>query len=54
MKKIVILSFFLLIFSTLKSQKYDIKGILTDTLGESLIAATVMLMDRDSTLIEFN
>ncbi len=37
----------------LSAQKYNINGIITDTTGMPLIAATVMLMDRDSILLEY-
>ncbi|MBC7884212.1 MAG: outer membrane beta-barrel protein [Saprospiraceae bacterium] len=37
----------------LSAQKYNIKGVIRDTLGDPLIAATVMLMDKDSILIEY-
>ena len=35
------------------AQKYNIKGTIQDTLTEPLIAATVMLLDMDSVLVEF-
>jgi len=38
---------------SVSSQKYDVRGIITDTLSEPLVAATVMLMDKDSILIEY-
>ena len=52
--KITFAIFFLLLFENIAiAQKYDIKGIIKDTLGEPLVAATVMLMDQDSILIEY-
>lgn len=35
------------------SQKYDIKGVVKDTLGQALVAATIMLLDKDSILIDY-
>ena len=35
------------------AQKFDIIGTIKDTLGQPLIAATVMLMDKDSLLLEY-
>jgi len=51
-------SFFLLlvIFSSLnlKGQDYKISGVVEDTLGNALIASTVLLLEKaDSTLVEF-
>ena len=34
-------------------QNLEVKGMITDTLGNPLIAASVMLLERDSTLVEF-
>jgi hypothetical protein len=53
--KDTIFSFIFLVLSSvaLSAQKYEVKGIIQDTLGEPLIAATVMLMDKDSILIEY-
>lgn len=51
--KTIILSCFTLMSFCLCAQKYDIKGIITDTTNMPLIAATVMLMDQDSILIEY-
>lgn len=50
-----ILSFSMLIAFSFHStaQKYDIRGVIKDTLGETLIAATVLLMDQDSIMLEF-
>jgi hypothetical protein len=42
-----------MIFNAVNAQKYDIKGVIQDTLNEPLVAATVMLMDKDSILIEY-
>ncbi|MGB4959764.1 MAG: outer membrane beta-barrel protein [Saprospiraceae bacterium] len=53
MKKLLFFSLLLLCSFTVQSQKYDVKGIIKDTLGQPLIAATVMLMDVDSILIEY-
>ncbi len=52
MKKLV----FLLIMManvSLFAQKYNIKGTIQDTLNEPLIAATVMLLDVDSVLVDY-
>ena len=35
------------------AQKFDVIGTIKDTLGQPLIAATVMLMDKDSLLLEY-
>ena len=51
--RMVCLSSFIFLNIFLSAQKYDIKGVIKDTLGEPLIAATVMLMDKDSILIEY-
>lgn len=51
--KNLFLILFTLINVSLVAQKYDIKGIITDTTGMPLISATVMLMDQDSILIEY-
>jgi Outer membrane protein beta-barrel family/CarboxypepD_reg-like domain len=51
--KIIVTTFITLISICLSAQKYDIKGIVTDTINMPLIAATVMLMDQDSILIEY-
>ncbi|MEZ4909587.1 MAG: outer membrane beta-barrel protein [Saprospiraceae bacterium] len=40
-------------YITTSGQKYDIKGALIDTLQNPLVAATVMLMDHDSILIDY-
>jgi hypothetical protein len=53
MKKVISISFFAVFINVIYAQKYDIKGVITDTLNEPLIAATVMLMDKDSILIEY-
>jgi hypothetical protein len=53
MKRVISISFFTLLINVIYAQKYDIKGVITDTLNEPLIAATVMLMDKDSILIEY-
>lgn len=53
MKRVISISFFTLLINLIYAQKYDIKGVITDTLNDPLIAATVMLMDKDSMLIEY-
>lgn len=50
---LLICSIFLLSIFNLAAQKYNIKGKLTDTLNDPLISATVLLLETDSTLIEF-
>ncbi len=49
------LAFILIMIASMPlfAQKYNIKGSLKDTLSEPLIAATVMLLDMDSVLVEF-
>lgn len=51
-----ILTLFMIVISAMNanSQKYNIKGKLTDTLNDPLISATVLLLEIDSTLIEFS
>lgn len=34
-------------------KNYDIKGIVTDTLGETLLGSTIMLLDMDSVYVDF-
>lgn len=53
MKKVIFCVIIASFFSTISAQKYDIKGVITDTLNDPLVAATVMLMDKDSILIEY-
>lgn len=53
MRKIVSLLLFLCLYFTAGSQKYDVTGTLTDTTGQPLIAATVMILDTDSILIDY-
>lgn len=53
MQKNIYIFFFLSFFTSSFAQKYNVTGILTDTSGLPLIAATVMLMDADSVLIEY-
>ncbi|MBK6783772.1 MAG: carboxypeptidase regulatory-like domain-containing protein [Saprospiraceae bacterium] len=53
MRKIFTISLFLIFYFSAHSQKYEVTGTLTDTSGLPLIAATVMLMDADSVLIEY-
>ncbi len=44
----------LTIFSLhISAQSSNIKGILTDTLNSPLVSATILLLDKDSTLIEY-
>jgi hypothetical protein len=38
---------------SLSAQRSNIKGMVQDTSGNPLIAATVMLLDKDSTLVDF-
>ncbi|MBK8854887.1 MAG: outer membrane beta-barrel protein [Saprospiraceae bacterium] len=53
MRKIFTISLFLIFYFSAHSQKYEVTGTLTDTSGLPLIAATVMLMDADSVLLEY-
>ncbi len=53
MQKNIYIFLFLSFFTSAFAQKYNVTGILTDTSGLPLIAATVMLMDADSLLIEY-
>ncbi|MBK9581670.1 MAG: hypothetical protein IPO48_07165 [Saprospiraceae bacterium] len=51
-----IISFLIVSFCVsmwLSPKKFDIIGTIKDTLGQPLIAATVMLMDKDSLLLEY-
>ncbi len=38
---------------TYGQKNYDIKGIVTDTLGEPLLGSTIMLLDMDSVYVDF-
>lgn len=54
MKSPQLILLFLCLFGTLKAQKIDLTGSITDTLNEPLIGATVMLLSaKDSVLIKF-
>ncbi|MCB9310741.1 MAG: outer membrane beta-barrel protein [Lewinellaceae bacterium] len=53
MKNIFSLIVLLLLSLVTQAQRYEVKGTLQDTLGEPLIAATVMLMDMDSILLDY-
>jgi len=53
MKSTILYFIFILLTFQALAQKYDIKGIITDTSGTPLIFATVMLMDMDSILLDF-
>lgn len=53
MKRVIALFFLMFFGFSLSAQRYDIKGVVTDTTGIPLLAATIMLMDIDSILIEF-
>ncbi|MBK9255145.1 MAG: outer membrane beta-barrel protein [Saprospiraceae bacterium] len=53
MIRTIVIALFVFTGCVLSAQKYDIKGVVKDTLGEPLVAATVMLMDKDSMLIEY-
>lgn len=52
MKKLIFIGIMMANVS-LFAQKYNIKGTIQDTLNEPLVAATVMLLDMDSVLVEF-
>ena len=54
MKNSVIV-FFLLVFASIQvqAQKVQFRGIVTDTLANPMIRATVMLLDPDSTLVDY-
>lgn len=53
--KNLLLSFFLLLSISISAQStFNIKGLVTDTVNNSLIASTVILMEKtDSTMVEF-
>ena len=53
MKNIFSLIVLLLLSLVTQAQRYEVKGTLQDTLGEPLVAATVMLMDMDSILLDY-
>lgn len=43
----------ILSITSINAQDYHVKGYLTDTLDNSLISATVLLLDSDSTMVDF-
>lgn len=54
MNRLLTLVCFVLLFTSIYSQSSTIKGILTDTVGTPLISATVLLLEKDSTLLEYS
>lgn len=54
MQKIYLSLFLLCIQFALHAQKYNVKGMLIDSSGQPLVAATVMIMDADSVLIDYS
>ena len=53
MRKIIFLFVLLSINLTLFAQKYEVNGFLIDSSGQPLVAATVMILDPDSVLIDY-
>ncbi len=54
-KKYYLLPLLLIItISGLAQNNYNIKGIVTDTLGEPLLGSTIMLLDMDSIFVDFS
>ena len=53
MKKIIYASMLLMLALQLNAQKMNIRGLVTDTLDNPMIRATVMLLETDSTLIDY-
>ena len=51
---LIVLTFIVCSLQTISAQNYKIEGVIEDTLGNSLIASTVLLLEKaDSTLVEF-
>lgn len=54
MKKILLLLLIIMSIASISyAQNSKIAGLLTDTLGAELIGATILLMDEDSTMVDF-
>ena len=53
MKRLTTLACFVFLFTNAFSQSSNISGFLTDTTNNPLLSATVLLLEKDSTLIEY-
>lgn len=53
MKQLFTFACFALLFTSIYSQSSTISGTLTDTINTPLISATVLLLEKDSTLLEY-